>query len=433
MQISSRACLFGASPNTGNQGVNALCWSLLRGLAERGYDDIHVFDYRRQQKQAQFGDVKFMLQPMTIGKRFWQADHLERNRIASALGKKSGGVLGAINQADLVLDVSGGDSFTDLYGRARFRQIVAPKEIALNLGRPLVLAPQTYGPFKSSTCRDTARRLVSQSTLAFARDPASFDRMREFLGEHFDPARHRQGVDLAFGLPVVEPSNLDANTSAFLVEQRERPLIGLNISGLLGNNRSEARKRFGLQDDYPELMRTLVQRLLQETNARLIFIPHVHAPTGHYESDLDAAKSLLESLPSALAREIQERCLLVSKSYNACELKWFIAQCDWFSGARMHATIAAISSGVPTAALAYSPKVKGVFETCNQATSVIDLRKLAKTDVVDSMMTLWEQREHCAATLQQQLPEVKRIAQRQLDAIAFASSSAWCGGRMVQC
>ena len=28
--------------------------------------------------------------------------------------------------ADLVLDASGGDSFTDLYGAARFRQIVAP-------------------------------------------------------------------------------------------------------------------------------------------------------------------------------------------------------------------------------------------------------------------------------------------------------------------
>ena len=433
MQISSRACLFGASPNTGNQGVNALCWSLLTGLAQRGFDDIHVYDYRRQPQQAQFGDVRYTLQPMAIGKKFWQAEHLERNRIATAVGKKSGGMLDALNRADLVMDVSGGDSFTDLYGSARFRQIVAPKEIALNLGRALVLAPQTYGPFKSKACLARARRLVSKSVLAYARDPESFDRMQDFLGDEFDPARHRQGVDLAFGLPAVEPASLDAKTSAFLSKHNERPLIGLNISGLLGNNSSQARSRFGLQDDYPELMIALVQRLLQETSARLVFIPHVHAPTGHYESDLDAAKTVLDSLPSAIEKEVRERCLLITQPYNACELKWFIAQCDWFSGARMHATIAAISSGVPTAALAYSPKIKGVFETCSQAESVIDLRQIGNADALDSMMTLWGQRNQCAASLGQQLPEVKRIAQRQLDSIAFASSSPWCDGRMVQC
>ena len=33
MQISFKTCVFGASPGTGNQGVNALCWSILAGLA----------------------------------------------------------------------------------------------------------------------------------------------------------------------------------------------------------------------------------------------------------------------------------------------------------------------------------------------------------------------------------------------------------------
>ena len=45
-------CVFGASPGTGNQGVNALCWSTLTGLAERGCTDLHVFDYGRRTRPA---------------------------------------------------------------------------------------------------------------------------------------------------------------------------------------------------------------------------------------------------------------------------------------------------------------------------------------------------------------------------------------------
>ena len=62
-------------------------------------------------------------------------------------------VVRTVADSDLVLDVSGGDSFTDLYGAARFRQIIAPKQIALATGRPLVLLPQTYGPFSRATSR----------------------------------------------------------------------------------------------------------------------------------------------------------------------------------------------------------------------------------------------------------------------------------------
>jgi hypothetical protein len=41
----ARIALFGASPNTGNQGVNALCWSALEGIAERIDAEFHVFGY----------------------------------------------------------------------------------------------------------------------------------------------------------------------------------------------------------------------------------------------------------------------------------------------------------------------------------------------------------------------------------------------------
>jgi polysaccharide pyruvyl transferase WcaK-like protein len=50
----------------------------------------------------------------------------------------------------------------------------------------------------------------------------------------------------------------------------------------------------------------------------------------------------------------------------------------------MHATIAAVSSGVPTIPLAYSRKFQGVFEPLGYK-STLDLRCMSENDIVDQI------------------------------------------------
>ena len=321
LRSSFKSCVFGASPGTGNQGVNALCWSTLAGLAQRGCADLHVFDYGQESRAARFGEVDYTLHGITVGKRVWRSNHLGTARLAAMAGIPGPALLRTVADADLVLDVSGGDSFTDLYGSARFRNIVAPKQIALRLGRRLVLLPQTYGPFTRADSRRVAGRLIAQTALAYARDPDSYSRLQDLLGDRFDPSRHRQGVDMAFGLEAREPAALEPHVAEALSLQGERPLIGLNVSGLVANRPQSAATRFGLACDYPPLMRQLLMRLLDETDAHLLIIPHVHAPRGHYESDLDASRTLLQGLTGRHAAAARERATIVTQSHDACELK----------------------------------------------------------------------------------------------------------------
>jgi polysaccharide pyruvyl transferase WcaK-like protein len=395
------ACVFGASPGTGNQGVNALCWSALTGLTERGCSDLHVFGYGRETRSAALGPIPYTLHGMTVGKRLWQANHLGRARLAAAAGLRGNAVVRAVADADLVLDASGGDSFTDLYGAARFRQIVAPKQIALDLGRPLVLLPQTYGPL--------------------------------LLGDRFDPARHRLGVDLAFGLTPRAPAGLEPAVERALAERGAQPLVGLNVSGLLANRPQDAADRFGLACDYRALMRELVAWFLEKTDARLLLIPHVHAPSGHHESDLDAARGLLDGLPPAASRSAAERVSVLTRALDARELKWLIAQTDWFCGARMHSTIAALSSGVATAALAYSLKTRGVFATCAMADGVVDLRESTGPEALARLQQQWGRRQSDAATLARHLPGVRKAAARQLDEIVGSAHCDEVVGRVLPC
>ncbi len=60
----------------------------------------------------------------------------------------------AIRSSVAVLDVSAGDSFADLYGSKRFDYICLFKEMAIQMKKPLILLPQTYGPFVSKISRD---------------------------------------------------------------------------------------------------------------------------------------------------------------------------------------------------------------------------------------------------------------------------------------
>jgi polysaccharide pyruvyl transferase WcaK-like protein len=433
VQQAITTCVFGASPGTGNQGVNALCWSTLTGLAERGCSDLHVFDYGRETRPAALGSIPYTLHGMTAGKRVWQRSHLGRARLAAAAGLRGNAVVRAVAGADLVLDASGGDSFTDLYGAARFRQIVAPKRIALDMGRPLVLLPQTYGPFARAASRRAARGLVARARLAYARDEESYERLRQLLGERFDPARHRLGVDLAFGLLPGAPSVLEPDVARALDDGDTRPLVGLNVSGLIANRPQDAAGRFGLACDYRALMRDLVVWFLENSEARLLLVPHVHAPQGHYESDLDASRALLAALPRKVSQAAAERVAVVTQPLDARELKWLIARTDWFCGTRMHSTIAALSSGVATAALAYSLKTRGVFATCGMADAVVDLRASAAPEVLARLQQLWKQRQRGAATLAARLPRVRETASRQLDEIVDCARGGEIAAEVLPC
>ena len=53
----------------------------------------------------------------------------------------------AVRASDLVIDISGGDSFADIYGDRRMFQVLLQKYLVHLAHRPLLMAPQTVGPF----------------------------------------------------------------------------------------------------------------------------------------------------------------------------------------------------------------------------------------------------------------------------------------------
>ena len=145
-----RIALFGAAPDTPNMGVSALFKSVISGLARHVNDfEIVVFDNGFGKRAGQLtvqGDREITLLRFGArgGRRYYRPENLLNMLICSRIGRL-GAILNPgirlIDTCDAVLDVSGGDSFSDIYGRERFNNINRPKIIALNRHKPLILLP----------------------------------------------------------------------------------------------------------------------------------------------------------------------------------------------------------------------------------------------------------------------------------------------------
>jgi colanic acid/amylovoran biosynthesis protein WcaK/AmsJ len=423
--------LAGAPLDTGNRGVEALGRSVVEAIDLRaeasgcsGRDHLTVLDNGwgvRREGSGHYVNARVELVGVRLSRRWYRPESWTQVRVDQVFGSRLNPVARRIRQADALLDISGGDSFADLYGARRLASVSAPKEAALRADTPLVLLPQTYGPFDTAEGLRRANGLVRRSALAYARDPLSHRRLLELAGRDADTSRCRQGVDVAFALRPREPA-LPRRLRA-LLDDESTVTAGVNVSGLLRPD--SARERFRLAGDYLATMTTLTRALIAN-GAFVVFVPHVHVPGGHGESDVAAIQVLRNDLTTAEG----ERTVVLPPELGADELKWCMEHLNWMVGSRMHSTIGSLSRQIPTFGYAYSDKTAGVFETCGVRDEVADAREVAGEQAVELIVASFARRDRTAETLAKTIPAVVGQARGQLAEILDTVES-WKTGAPV--
>jgi colanic acid/amylovoran biosynthesis protein len=380
-----RVALLGGSFKSRNLGLEALTTSLINSIWRHAPEaDICVFDFVRKAGphpvQTQEGERSVMRFGLNDSRRLWSNTTLRRMEWGVKWPLLDGAGLRALRTANLVIDISGGDSFTDLYGERRLRAMCRVKELVLGMGVPLVLGPQTYGPFRSEEAQRRARAILLGARQVWARDVESQRRAEELVGGR-SSFSCRLGVDLAFALPAAPCSEVGGVSLAGLGQEA----VGLNVSGLLWNGGAAQASALGLSVDYRAMITALVSKLLESQAGPLVLVPHVLEGLESEESDPRAAREVLAVVqPTA-----RDRVLVPEGSYSASEAKALIRSLSWFAGSRMHATIAGLSSGTPTVGLAYSLKFSGVFASAGCSQSSLDLRELSTEAAVEASMSLF--------------------------------------------
>jgi colanic acid/amylovoran biosynthesis protein len=416
-----RIGLFGCPPDTGNRGVSALGVSAVQGLIATGRPlDITMFDYGRGDRAARFDTTAGRADVTLTGCYYSRRLYRPSNTLQMYWAARAGAaavhpMLRRLRSLAAILDVSGGDSFADIYGLRRYHDMALPKLITLRLGLPLVLLPQTYGPYNDPKAREITARILRGAAQVWARDDVSLGVVRSLVGADFDPRRHRGGIDMAFGLAPRTPADPALRERFERFAARCGTVLGFNVSGLLFNRPGDDVGRYGFRDAYRPVVMDLLKRLLaDDADAGVVLVPHVASARADVDDDVAAIDAVVTELGPAAA----ERVFVVPSSLDASTLKWFVGRCAWFCGTRIHACIAGISQGVPTTAIAYSDKTVGVFRTAGVDGCVIDPRRLSGPEVVEAVLADRDRRGAVAATLAEKLVGVRRQLSEQFEAIS---------------
>jgi polysaccharide pyruvyl transferase WcaK-like protein len=146
----------------------------------------------------------------------------------------------------------------------------------------------------------------------------------------------------------------------------------------------------------------------------VLLIPHTYAAYGDPESDNEASQEIHDALPD----ELQSRVHLIHSEYDQHELKGIIGMCEFFIGSRMHACIAALSQFIPCAALAYSIKFHGVFESVGMENWAIDARHTDTISAIDRVVELYRMADTIRDTLEDNVRFSKDELRRSFREIA---------------
>ena len=220
-----------------NKGCEALSYAFIEMLSDISNEsmEIHVFSY------GELGDI-----PRQYPKFSFVWHRLNMKNPIFLIKMKQ-----VFDDCKCVFDITYGDGFSDIYGKVWNANTDLAKQIAIMSKAPLVLMPQTYGPFYTRVLKKWAIHLVKKADLAFSRDTQSAQEMHELGVENVVVA-----TDLAFALPYYK-EKYDLNSS--------KRKVGINVSSLLWDGGHNIK----LKVNYREYCRQIIKKYSEDDKTEI--------------------------------------------------------------------------------------------------------------------------------------------------------------------
>lgn len=282
---------------------------------------------------------------------------------------------------DYILDMGSGDSFADIYGQARFYSVYDQHRMARLFKKKLLLLPQTIGPFTNGLIKRKAKKSIEKANYVFARDNQSYNYVKNNTAQE----NFSETIDVAFFMPYQKEEF-----------SKDYIHVGLNVSGLLWNGGYTRNNQFGLKIDYQQLVRSIIKFFLKKPNVKLHLVPHVVSAMDSVENDYAVSFGLVQEYKA-------QNLVLAPLFLSPILAKNYIAGLDFFAGARMHATIAAFSSGVPVYPMAYSRKFNGLYIDTLEYNYMGDMTTDDHVNLINGLKLAFEKREELREIIKDRL------------------------------
>lgn len=261
----------------------------------------------------------------------------------------------AFTSADLVLACGGGYIYDTELPRSLLVQLISFATwsifllgghiLALALGKPLVLLPQSIGPLREPVRRRAVAWIIRRARLTIVRERESLAQLDE-LG---CSARAAYAPDLAFGMP--SGSEVDARVlldAAGLSQLAPAFCVGVTALDWHGQSRA-----FDGQERYEQALLSCIDAITAQGGGVVLFA-QCHSAFAAWDDNL-----VNRRLRAGVRQP--ERVLLIEQLMRPELLQAAYGQMDYFIGTRMHSVILAANAGVPALAIGYLHKSLGIM------------------------------------------------------------------------
>jgi len=300
----------------------------------------------------------------------WNNDELTKTQQELAISEKykltgqldkSTPYIQAVEWADLVIDFSGdiwGDN-ANFLGADRFMVGLLKDQIAMNLGKKVVMLAGSPGPFTDKKTKDLAKKVYQQFDLVTNREPISKDLLEK---DGFDVTKTQSLACPAF---LFEPAKGNAIKSLLNDEglsriNRDKPIVGFILCGW--NFEDSPFDKWPRKDSEYVIFAEAIEFLTEILGVKVCLMSHSNGfevPVTDFKLNHGRDYPIIKQLERVISdRGISKDIFSLNGIYDAWQTKAIIGSFDMLVSGRVHAAVAGLSQNIPTVIIDYGHEPK---------------------------------------------------------------------------
>jgi colanic acid/amylovoran biosynthesis protein len=280
------------------------------------------------------------------------------------------------------------------------------------LRKPIILYPQTIGPFRKRLGRLIVRFVLNRVDAIFVRDIYSEQYLSNALRITRTPIY--RGADAAFLLQPASPRR----TREMLEEEglgKDKPLVGMTVRRWVFPFAKNAPEEY---HHFKSMMARIADHVIESKGAVPVFVPMVSIPGKPLEQDDEASRDVIRAMKHGNVAK-----LVKPSHYTPEEIKSLIGEMALQVGTRMHSVIFASSMNVPVVAVAYEPKTFSLMEALGLNRFVFGIEALDFEEMVRGVDVLWKDREEWTRVVAPRVESMRQDATRAASIVAVLCKS----------
>lgn len=305
------------------------------------------------------------------------------------------GVIRKYKDADLIIPVGGGyiRSQQGFNGTFVLIFILHPIIFASIIKKITIGYSQSVGPFGNRFQEFMARYTVSKMNAIVVREKIS----EKILNKWGITKNVYLSVDSGF---MFKPE-IDSKLKHKLGIPEDKKIVGVTVRSWLNDSK---------QDKYEKDIAFLCDYIISKYDCFIVFIPQVTVEN-HNDDDRVSSRRVISSISN------KDSVLMLNDKFDHNVIKSIYGSLDYLIGTRFHSVIFALTSMVPSIAIQYEHKTRGIMRDLDLERWVMDIDKTNKDELVKMFDALYINRNEYLNHLKQHLPQYIERAKSTIETL----------------